>query len=128
MHQQGLDIPMFGLAERIDEIVLPYMDESIILDRHSNALHLIQRLRDEAHRFAITHHRKLRSKASISSRLDGVAGIGEKRKKAILKHFATVEALKNASLDDICAVPGMNRAAAENVYAMLHAADAESDD
>ncbi|MBQ3575532.1 MAG: excinuclease ABC subunit UvrC [Clostridia bacterium] len=128
MHQQGLDIPMFGLAERIDEIVLPYMDESIILDRHSNALHLIQRLRDEAHRFAITHHRKLRSKASISSRLDGVAGIGEKRKKAILKHFATVEALKNASLDDICAVPGMNRAAAENVYAMLHAGDAAEED
>jgi len=121
MHAVGLDIPMFGLAERIDEIVLPYSDETIYLDRHSNALHLIQRLRDEAHRFAITHHRKLRSKASVSSRLDGVAGIGEKRKKAILKHFATVEALKNASVEEICAVPGMSRPAAENVYAMLHA-------
>ena len=125
MHQQGLDIPMFGLAERLDEIVLPYSDETIFLDRHSNALHLIQRLRDEAHRFAITHHRKLRSKASVSSRLDGVAGIGEKRKKAILKHFATVEALKNASVDEIAAVPGMSRPAAENVYAMLHAGDSE---
>ena len=127
MHAVGLDIPMFGLAERIDEIVLPYSDETIYLDRHSNALHLIQRLRDEAHRFAITHHRKLRSKASVSSRLDGVAGIGEKRKKAILKHFATVEALKNASVEDICAVPGMSRPAAENVYAMLHAGDEEPD-
>jgi len=125
MHGLGLDIPMFGLAERMDEIVLPYSDETIYLDRHSNALHLIQRLRDEAHRFAITHHRKLRSKASVSSRLDGVAGVGEKRKKAILKHFATVEALKNASVEEICAVPGMNKTAAENVYAMLHAGDAE---
>ena len=120
MHALGLDIPMFGLAKRIEEIVLPDCDESILLDRHSNALHLIQRLRDEAHRFAITHHRKLRSKASVASRLDGVAGIGEKRRKAILKHFATVEALKNASVDEIAAVDGMSRPAAENVYAMLH--------
>ena len=120
MHQLGLEIPMFGLAERIEEIVLPYSDESILLDRHSNALHLIQRLRDEAHRFAITHHRKLRGKASVSSRLDGVAGIGEKRKKSLLKHFATVEALKNASVEEIAAAPGMSRPAAENVYAMLH--------
>ncbi len=127
MHAQGLDIPMFGLAERVDEIVLPYSDETIYLDRHSNALHLIQRLRDEAHRFAITHHRKLRSKASVASRLDGVAGVGEKRKKAILKHFATVEALKNASVEEICAVDGMTRPAAENVYAMLHAADTASE-
>ena len=120
MHALGLDIPMFGLAKRIEEIVLPDCDESILLDRHSNALHLIQRLRDEAHRFAITHHRKLRSKASVASRLDGVAGIGEKRRKVILKHFATVEALKNASVDEIAAVDGMSRPAAENVYAMLH--------
>lgn len=128
MHELGLDIPMFGLAERVDEIVLPYMEESILLDRHSNALHLIERLRDEAHRFAITHHRKLRGKASISSRLDGVAGIGEKRKKAILRHFATVDALNHADVDQIAAVPGMNRSAAENVYAMLHAHNGEDDD
>ena len=69
------------------------------------------------------YHRTLRSKASVSSRLDGVAGVGEKRKKAILKHFATVEALKNASVEEIAAVPGMSRPAAENVYAMLHAGD-----
>ena len=129
MHALGLDIPMFGLAKRIEEIVLPDCDESILLDRHSNALHLIQRLRDEAHRFAITHHRKLRSKASVASRLDGVAGIGEKRKKAILKHFSTVEALKNASVDEIAAVDGMSRPAAENVWAMLHPPeDAPGDD
>ena len=125
MQALGLNIPMFGLAERIDEIVLPYSDESILLDRHSNALHLIQRLRDEAHRFAITHHRKLRSKASVASRLDNVAGVGEKRRKAILKHFQTVEALKNATLDEIAAVPGMTKPVAENVYAMLHAGETE---
>ena len=128
MHALGLDIPMFGLAKRIEEIVLPDCDESILLDRHSNALHLIQRLRDEAHRFAITHHRKLRSKASVASRLDGVAGIGEKRKKAILKHFSTVEALKNASVDEIAAVDGMSRPAAENVWAMLHPPEDAPDD
>ena len=126
MHALGLDIPMFGLAERIDEIVLPYCDESILLDRHSDALHLIQRLRDEAHRFAITHHRKLRGKASVSSRLDGVAGVGEKRKKAILKHFQTVEALKKASLDEIAQVDGIPRNVAENVYAMLHAGESDN--
>lgn len=125
MHALGLDIPMFALAERIDEIYLPDSDDTIFLDRHSNALHLIQRLRDEAHRFAITHHRKLRSKASIASRLDGVAGIGEKRKKAILKQFATVDALKNASVEEIATVPGLTKAAAENVYAMLHAGEDE---
>ena len=125
MHALGLDIPMFGLAKRIEEIVLPDCDESILLDRHSNALHLIQRLRDEAHRFAITHHRKLRSKASVSSRLETVPGVGETRRKAILKHFATVEALKAASVEDIAAVVPRN--VAENVYRMLHQDEAGAD-
>ena len=120
MHAQGLEIPMFGLAKRIEEIVLPDEEESILLDRHSNALHLIQRLRDEAHRFAITHHRKLRGRASVASRLDGVPGVGAVRKKAILKHFHTVEALKSASLEDICQVPGLPVDVAGAVYRFLH--------
>ena len=84
----GASVPMFGLAKRIEEIYLPGRDETILqlLDRHSNALHLIQRLRDEAHRFAITHHRALRAKSSISSQLDTIAGVGEKRKRALLKN------------------------------------------
>jgi len=123
MHAVGLDIPMFGLAERIEEIVLPHSDTSIILDRHSNALHLIQRLRDEAHRFAITHHRTLRGKASVASRLDGVPGVGPTRRKNILKHFKTVENLKNASVDDIAEVPGVPKNVAQNVWDMLHAGD-----
>ena len=117
----GLNIPMFGLAKRLEEIVLPGEDQSILLDKHSPALHLIQRVRDEAHRFAIIHHRTLRGHASIASRLDGVPGVGEKRRKAILKHFRTVEALKAASVEDIQAVPGVPKVVAEAVYKFLRA-------
>ena len=120
MRALGLDIPMFGLAKRIEEIVLPDEEESILLDRHSNALHLIQRVRDEAHRFAIVHHRALRGRASIASRLDGVPGVGEKRRKAILRHFKTVEALREASAEDIAQVPGVPAGVAEAVYRFLH--------
>ena len=120
MHALGLDIPMFGLAERIEEIWLPGSDTSIVLDRHSNALHLIQRLRDEAHRFAITHHRGLRTKASVTSRLDGVPGVGPTRRKNVLKHFKTVEALKAASVDEIAEVPGVPKNVAQNIWDMLH--------
>ncbi len=120
MRELGLDIPMFGLAKRIEEIVLPDEEESILLDRHSNALHLIQRVRDEAHRFAIIHHRTLRGRASIASRLDGVPGVGEKRRKAILKHFKTVEALMDASPEDIAQAPGVPKGVAEAVYKYLH--------
>ena len=126
MHACGMNIPMFGLAKRIEEIVLPESDTRIVLDRHSNALHLIQRLRDEAHRFAITHHRALRSKASVASRLDTVAGVGEQRRKAILKHFKTVEALKAATADEIAQVPGLPESVALNVYAMLHDGEGDS--
>ena len=126
-HSLGLNIPMFGLAERIDEIVLPDSDMSIVLDRHSNALHMIQRLRDEAHRFAITHHRSLRGKASVTSRLDGVAGVGPARRKSILRHFKTVEALKAATVEEIAQVPGLPESVAQNVYAMLHQPERTSD-
>ena len=121
MEGQGLNIPMIGLAKRIEEIVLPGQEESVLLDRHSPALHLIQRVRDESHRFAIIHHRTLRGHASIASRLDGVPGVGEKRRKAILRHFRTVEALKAASVEDIQAVPGVPKVVAEAVYKFLRA-------
>ena len=123
MHAVGLEIPMFGLAKRIEEIVLPDEDDSLLLDRHSPALHLIQRLRDEAHRFAITHHRLLRGKQSVASRLDAVPGVGPKRRRAILNHFKTVEALKAASAEEIALVPGLPEAVAEAVFASLHAGD-----
>ena len=120
MQAQGLNIPMVGLAKRIEEIVLPGEEESLLLDRHSPALHVLQRVRDESHRFAIIHHRTLRGKASIASRLDGIPGVGEKRKRALLRHFKTVEALKAADVEAIAQVPGLPRSVAEAVYRFLH--------
>lgn len=119
MLAQGLDIPMVGLAKRIEEIVLPDEEESILLDRHSPALHVLQRVRDESHRFAIIHHRALRGRASIASKLDGIPGVGDKRKKAILKHFKTVEALRAASLDEVRQVPGLPEAVAGAVFRFM---------
>lgn len=120
MHALGLDIPIFGLEERIEEIVLPGQRDSILLSRSSPALHLIQRLRDEAHRFAITRHRKLRGKQSISSQLDGISGVGPKRKKALLTHFKTVDDLKSADLSTLEQVNGIDKKTAESVYRFFH--------
>ncbi len=120
MREEGGDVPMFGLAERIDEIILPYGDETLLLDRHSEALHLIERLRDEAHRFGITHHRKLRAKVSMRSKLDGIPGIGAKKKQALIRHFRTVEAVKNASVEELCEVPGISTKLAEAIYRHFH--------
>lgn len=119
-HELGLNIPMFGLAKRIEEIILPGEDESILLDRRSEALHLIQHLRDEAHRFAISHHRSLRGAAALKSRLDDIPGVGPKRKKALLAQFETMEALEGASLEDICKTPGISTQTAQTIYDTLH--------
>ena len=120
MHAVGLNIPMFGLAKRLEEIVLPDETESILLDRHSEALHLIQRLRDEAHRFGITHHRKLRSRQAMHSVLDDIAGIGPNKKKSLLKHFKTIESLKNATEDQLCLAPDIGPKLAAVIYAFFH--------
>lgn len=125
-HSLGVDVPMFGLAERIDEIYLPDRNDTIFLDRHSEALHLIQRLRDEAHRFAITQHRNLRLKASTASQLDTIAGVGEKRKRSLLRHFRTIEKLKAASVAELLKAEGMSRPAAEAVYAYFHGKDMDN--
>lgn len=110
------DLPVVGLAERNEEIFLPHQSESIMLDRDSAALHLIQRIRDEAHRFAITFHRKLRTKRNLVSVLDHVDGIGPKRRQALWKAFKTIDAMKAASVEELAAVDGMNSAAAQTLY------------
>ena len=120
MRESGLDIPMFGLAKRIEEIVLPNEEESIVLDRHSNALHLMQRLRDEAHRFGITHHRALRAKNSIASRLESIPSVGTARRRALLTHFRSMEALRQASPEEIALVNGISPALAQTIYEYLH--------
>ena len=101
MLETGGNVPMFGLAERLEEIYLPGRKEPIRLAARSPALHLIQRIRDESHRFAISHHRKLRGKASAHSRLEEVPGIGSARRRALLAHFRTMKAIGEASEQEL---------------------------
>lgn len=110
------DLPVVGLAKREEEIFIPHQSTSILLDRDSAALHLIQRIRDEAHRFAITFHRKLRGKRNLVSVLDHVEGIGPKRRQALWKAFKTLEAMKAATVEELAAVEGMNTAVAQTLY------------
>ena len=110
------DLSVVGLAKREEEIFIPHQSTSILLDRDSAALHLIQRIRDEAHRFAITFHRKLRGKRNLVSVLDHVEGIGPKRRQALWKAFKTLEAMKAASVEELAAVEGMNAAVAQTLY------------
>ena len=126
MLKEGADVPMFGLAKRLEEIFLPGQEESILIDHHSPVLHLIQRIRDEAHRFAITYHRGLRGKASVHSALEDIPGVGPTRRRALLQYFKSIKAIKDASLDDLKQVPGMNAPAAEAVYAWAHPAPQEA--
>ncbi len=115
MREAGADVPMFGLAKRLEEIFLPDRELPILLDKRSPALHLIQRIRDEAHRFAITHHRNLRGKESVHSQIEDIPGIGPARRKALLKHFHSLQAVRNATLEELLSVPGMTKPAAEAV-------------
>lgn len=110
------DLPVVGLAKREEEIFKPHQSESIMLDREGAALHLIQRIRDEAHRFAITYHRKLRGKRNLVSVLDHVEGIGAKRRQELWKAFKTLDAMRAASVEELAAVEGMNHAAAQTLY------------
>jgi len=111
----GAEVAMFGLAKKQEEIFLPDREEPILLDHHTPELHLIQRVRDEAHRFCITHHRGLRGKASIHSQLEDIPGIGPKRRKALLTKLGSLKAIREATEDQLLAVPGMTKASAEAV-------------
>jgi excinuclease ABC subunit C len=119
------DVALCGLAKRLEEVWLPGEDQPVILPRTSEALYLLQRVRDEAHRFAITYHRQRRSRAMTTSALDGVPGLGETRKKALLTRFGSLKRLRAASVEDIMAVPGVGRRTAEAVSAALHREDAQ---
>jgi excinuclease ABC subunit C len=100
------DVALCGLAKRLEEVWLPDSDEPVILPRTSEGLYLLQRLRDEAHRFAITHHRDRRSKSMVESVLDQVPGLGEVRRKLLLSHFGSLKKLRAATIEEIAAVPG----------------------
>ena len=110
------ELPVIGLAKREEEIFVEGAHESIMLSKDSDALKLIQRIRDEAHRFAITYHRKLRGKRNLVSILDHIDGIGPKRREALWKHFGSLEAIKTAETEDLAGVAGMNKASAQKIY------------
>ncbi|MFE2293643.1 excinuclease ABC subunit UvrC [Streptomyces sp. NPDC059452] len=116
------DIAVCGLAKRLEEVWLPDDDDPVVLPRSSEGLYLLQRVRDEAHRFAITYQRAKRAKRIRSSPLDDVAGLGETRKQALIKHFGSVKKLRQATIEEICEVPGIGRRTAEAVAAALASA------
>ncbi|MDO5826035.1 MAG: excinuclease ABC subunit UvrC, partial [Methanosphaera sp.] len=113
------DVPLVGLAKKFEELYVPHRSEPIILPRKSTALHLLQYVRDESHRFAITFHRQLRSKAFTKSILDDIPGVGKKRKQALLTYFDNLDTLYDASLDDIKNVPSIPEKLAVTIYERL---------
>jgi len=113
------DVPVCGLAKRLEEVWLPSQEDPVILPRTSEGLYLLQRIRDEAHRFAITHHRSRRSKSMVESLLDDVPGLGEVRRKSLLKRFGSLKKLRAATVDEIAEVPGIGTRTAEAIAAAL---------
>ncbi|MFE3179712.1 excinuclease ABC subunit UvrC [Streptomyces violascens] len=113
------DIAVCGLAKRLEEVWVPEEDDPVVLPRSSEGLYLLQRVRDEAHRFAITYQRAKRTKRFKAGPLDAVPGLGDTRKQALIKHFGSVKKLRSATIDEICEVPGIGRKTAETVAAAL---------
>jgi len=115
------DIAVVGLAKRLEEVWLPGDPDPVILPRTSEGLYLLQRMRDEAHRFAITYQRQKRGKRMIESLLDDVPGLGDIRRKAVLKQFGSLKRLKMASVDEIASVPGIGPSIAQSIFDTLAA-------
>src|SRR5205807_1339147 len=115
LQELHIEVPTVGLAKENEEIFTPGSPDPIILPRSSQGLYMVQRIRDEAHRFGITYHRKLRSDRTFKSVLDEIPGIGPKRKQALMKHFGSVRAISAASIDELAELDGMTRDAAEKV-------------
>ena len=122
------DVPVISLAKRIEEVFVEGQSESIILSHHTPELQLLQQIRDEAHRFAITYHRKLRGKRNLESILDHIEGIGPKRRKALWAHFNSLEAMKEASIDELANVESMNYKTAETLYNFFRMSKVEKQD
>ncbi|HSY16436.1 MAG TPA: excinuclease ABC subunit UvrC [Jatrophihabitantaceae bacterium] len=127
LDELGIDnVALVGLAKRLEEVWLPGDAYPVILPRTSEGLYLLQRVRDEAHRFAITFHRQKRSKTMTTSALDGVAGLGETRRKALLRQFGSLKRLRQASIEDVMSVPGIGRRTAESIIAALASGQRQS--
>ncbi len=120
-----LEIPVCGMVKDDNHRTrgLYFHDKELPINTRSEAFQLITRIQDETHRFAIEYHRRLRSKSQIHSILDDIQGIGPKRRKALRTHFESIEEIKDAKLEELLEIPGMNRVAAESVYAFFHGKD-----
>jgi len=112
-------VPVVGLAKREEELFLPGQSEPLVLPRNSPALFLVQRIRDEAHRFALSYHRNLRTRQGIASQLDKIPGIGPRRRKVLLEHFGSLEAIRRADIEELTALPGITRRIAEQIKSNL---------
>jgi len=122
------DVAVVALAKRMEEVFVPGRSDPIVIPRGSESLYLLQHIRDEAHRFAVTYHRKRRGKRMTQSALDNIAGLGEVRRKKLLRHFGSVKRIREASLDDLLEIQGIPRGVAEAVYEALHLGGAHSGD
>jgi excinuclease ABC subunit C len=121
LERRGLDIPAIGLAKRLEEVFLPGRPDALSIARGSEALFVLQHIRDEAHRFAITYHRAKRAKRALRSPLDDIPGVGEARKKALLKRFGSLTRLRRATEEELSATPGVGPALASTIHERLHA-------
>jgi excinuclease ABC subunit C len=113
------DLPLAGLAKEREELILPDRTDPVLLPTTSQALYLVQRIRDEAHRFAITYHRDLRRKAAVRSRFDDLPGVGPRRRAALLRVFGSIKRVKDAPVEQIAAVPGIGPALAARIKVNL---------
>jgi excinuclease ABC subunit C len=122
------DVAVIGLAKRLEEVWVPSEPDPVILPRNSEGLYLLQRIRDEAHRFAIAYHRSKRSKRMTTSALDSVRGLGETRRKALVAHFGSVAKLKQSTVEELTTVPGIGVATARAVLEALGVAESAGTD
>ena len=127
LSEHGLSIPAVGLAKRLEEVYLPGQPEPLQIARGSESLFVLQHIRDEAHRFAVTYHRGKRTKRALHSPLDDVPGVGEARKKALLRRFGSLARLRAASVEDLEATPGVGPGLARTIYDRLHGVEARGD-
>ena len=123
LEKAGLSFPAAGLSERLEELWLPERSDPVVLKTGSPELHMLQRVRDEAHRFAITYHRSLRNKASLASALEEIKGVGPVRRRALLAAFPSPEEIKNAAVEQLSAAPGVDKRTARLVYESFHGKD-----
>ena len=127
LEELGLSLRAIGLAKKMEEVFVPGESLPLELAPNSPGALLLQTIRDEAHRFAITYHRSLRNKRGLLSQLEGILGIGEKRRKLLFKTYGSVERIKQANVEELSALEGMNALSAKEVYHFFHKEDKETD-